>query len=397
MRIYHKILVVILWATLWSCSKPFEAESFTFNKVIVVDSRLTDETKFHQVKLSFTIPIGEDNASVLSGATVWVEDEDNGRIDYEEIEPGTYQTATATAGEAGKTYQLFFTTEEGERYASTPSTLIPSPPIDSIYDEFLLRNTEETSEQVEGIQFFIDSHDDTEQAKFFRYEWEEAYRINVPFPSDFIYDFDLDSVLFRQELISICYSSNNSNGVTIGTTVGSEGNRIAQQPVRYIDRSVDFLRIRYAILVRQHAISESAFGFYRKLKESNESGGSLFDTQQGTIAGNIISLDNPSETILGFFEVSGVSELRTFFSRSDLDDRFEIPSYRFQCIASEFIDTPPDSLAYWLGTFTQLRIVGSFSESGDPTDTNVRYNLASRNCADCSWFASTTPPEFWEN
>ncbi|MFY0602085.1 MAG: DUF4249 family protein [Cyclobacteriaceae bacterium] len=142
----------------------------------------------------------------------------------------------------------------------------------------------------------------------------------------------------------MCFESNESNEIIIGNSVGSSKNRVAEQPVNFVSSFTDKHRNRYAIQAKQYAINESAFGFYRKLKESSESGGSLFDQQQGTIAGNIRSLDDPSATVLGYFEVAGVSKLRAFFDFADLDERLTFPSFRFKCDLSGLKETSRDTL-----------------------------------------------------
>ncbi|MEP4534779.1 MAG: DUF4249 domain-containing protein [Cyclobacteriaceae bacterium] len=399
MNLSLKISICVLALAAVGCTKPFDTESFDFDKVIVVDGQITDEDKFHEILLSYTYPIGEDQESPLTGATVWVENGAGQRIDYEELEPGKYLSTISFAGQAGQAYRLFFTTPAGGKYASTSSELIPSPPIDSIYAEYAVVSTDESTFALDGAQFFIDSHDETQEAKYFRYEWVEDYKISVPFPSFYEYFFDLgtqwDSTAMRlpDDFVHICYQSGTSASIIIGTSVGTSENRVVEQPVNFVSTETDRLRTRYALQVMQYAVNESAYGFYRKLKESNESTGSLFDKQQGTITGNILSLDNPTETILGFFEVAGVSSKRRFFSPTDIDVRIA-PQFRYRCPSSSIVDSSRDSLLYYLASSPSLRIVTAYT----PTASDeFRYQIASQTCSDCSWYATTTPPEYWEN
>ncbi|MFY0602091.1 MAG: DUF4249 domain-containing protein [Cyclobacteriaceae bacterium] len=395
MRTIGNIIVSLFSiAFFWSCTKPFEAESFTFKKVLVVDGQLTDEDKFHQVALSFTFPIGEEAQDAsLSDAEVWVESGDGTRIDYNEIQPGLYESENSFAGESNQSYQLFFTTAEGRNYASVIQNLIPSPEIDSIYDSYTETIDDEFNSIIPGAQFFLDSHDETGQAEYFRYEWKEDYKIKVPLASIWEYDKDLDSVIFRTDPVHICYESSESSEIIIGNSIGSSGNRVAEQPINFVSSFTDKYRTRYAIQAKQYAINESAFGFYRKLKESNESGGSLFDKQQGTIAGNIRSLDDPSETVLGYFEVAGVSDLRAFFDFADLDERLTFPSFRFQCGINSLKDTTRAGITLLFSANDKLRIVSVESIPGFPE--NDVFSYAVRTCADCSWYAPTEPPQYW--
>jgi hypothetical protein len=388
----HIAFLSITVLLLVRCTKPFDAESFGFDRVLVVDGQITDELKQHQVTLSYTYPIGEEAKSTLNNAEVWVEDGDGGRVDYSETDPGVYQTDVSFSGVVGQTYQLFFTTPEGKKYHSNSIELLKSPPIDSIYDQYARLTTDESTSALDGIQFFIDTHDETNKAKYFRYDWEETYQIRTPYPSYYIYFEPEDSIANREIPVHVCYNSNKSSSIIVGNTLGSVESRLAEMPVRFISNQVDFLRSRYSILVRQYAINESSFSFYRKLKESNESGGSLFDKQQGTITGNIRSIDDPDETILGYFEVAGVSLKRAFFSFSDLDREFPRPDFRYACNYNDLIDTTRDSIAQYAAGSAYL-ITQIYETPTEPIEE--RYVLAYRLCADCSSYASLVVPEFW--
>lgn len=374
-----------------SCVEPFNPESFKFEKAIVVDGLLTDQYQSHQIKLSYTRPVGADTPSPLTGAEVWVIANESERIDYSETSPGEYTSQNPYAGAAGSYYQLFFTTPEGENFQSTNVELIPSPQIDSIYDQFVKIIEEDADDISEGIQFFLDTHDESGLAKSFRYEWEETYEIRVPYPSYYIFRPDEeDSIVSREIQVGICYDSARSSNTIIGTSTNSKENRLANMPVRYLTSETDKLRSHYSILVRQYAISELAYSFYRKLLESNESNGSLFDQQQGTIAGNISSIDNPSITVLGIFDVAGVSSKRAFFRNSDLDPKFTIPDFRFTCASNDLVMTTLDSVRY----YTEIGYNIFYLDQDPETDEYVPI-LGFTYCTDCTGYASNQKPSYW--
>ena len=61
---------------------------------------------------------------------------------------------------------------------------------------------------------------------------------------------------------------------------------------------------RYSIEVRQRLISREAFIYYTAVDEISNSENVFSDNQPGNIPGNIKSLSNSSENVIGFFEVS---------------------------------------------------------------------------------------------
>src|SRR5690606_10675324 len=108
----------------------------------------------------------------------------------------------------------------------------------------------------------------------------------------------------RLEVTSPCYVTDQSIAINAATTANLTLSRLSEVPIRFITHETDHLRFAYSLLVRQYVISAEAYGFYRKILENNNDNGALFDKQLGAVAGNIASLADPEETVLGFFEVA---------------------------------------------------------------------------------------------
>ena len=289
--------IVLLLTAMNSCIVPYDFETSEFERVIVVDGVITTEFKQHNIILSYTFPTDSDQPNQLQGAQVWVEDNTGTTYNFIEESPGDYYSEFEFAASDERDYQLFFKTGEGKLYQSSKNRPIPSPPIDNIFNRYAAIIPVNSNLQDTGIQFFLDSHDATGEAKHFRYEWEETYKIVAPYVSPFYYDYDQERILEREIPISICYSSNTSSYLILGTTVGSSVNRIAELPIRFVSGETDILRTRYSILVRQFAINGTTYNYYQRIKDS-ERRGSLFDEQQGSVVGNITSVDNPSRNCI---------------------------------------------------------------------------------------------------
>lgn len=387
-RLYTLFYLICCGAVVISCVKPYDAESFDFESAIVVDGLITDELKVHQVKLNYTYPIGTSEDRPMTGATVWVTDEEN-QIDFVEQSPGVYSSEVPFSASELKSYQLFFTTQEGEEFLSSPSSLIKSPPIDSIYDRYAELALDGASSNLGGIQFFLDTHDPSDNAKYFRYEWEDQYRILTPLTSSFIYDRTTATYSPRDKLLNVCYAGNVSKSLLIGSTVGNVSDRLVEFPIRFVGGDTDVLRSKYTILVKQYAISESAYSYYRKLKESIEGGGSLFDKQQGSIVGNITAKNDLNQTVLGYFEVSGVNSLRAYFASYELDSQFSLPRFRYVCSGEGMVNTTEDSVVFYMTANPGLQIV-DVNLLSDPQAT-----MGPGYCMDCSLYASPVKPDYW--
>lgn len=382
------LTIVFLTALAFSCVEPYDVRSIDFEKAVVVEGRFMDQPQGHYVKLSYTRPIGEKENIPLTNAAVWVEDSDGTRIDFNEAELGLYKSDESVVGVVGKCYQLFFTTHEGKHYQSTVHELLASPPIDSIYDVYAEKADKNAAQLKKGIQFFIDTHDETNKAQYFRYEWEETYEVRAHYPSYYEYLTNPDTVVGRTQDVSPCYVSSKSIAINVGTTVNLTENRLSEVPIRFITHDTDHLRFAYSILVRQYAISAEAYGFYRKVLENNHDNGALFDKQLGVVAGNITAMGDPEETVLGFFEVSGISEKRSFFTYGELDKRFPLPSQAYPCPAQHNTSTI-DSLEYY------IRGKGYAIVSAEYKDGEFNGTLAPMYCTDCRFRGPAVKPDFW--
>lgn len=365
------------------CSKPFEAESLQFVEAVVVEGQLTSQLKHHVVKLSYTRPVSGASGRTLGDAEVWVMEDEAKRLDFQEIRPGYYQSTEMFAGKASSVYQLFFILSEGKQYQSDPATLLPPVPIDRLHDRYEIITNTETKELEPGLQFFIDTHDPLGTSKHFRYEWEEAYQLKVPYISYYDYEIETDEVFERSPIPSPCYVTESSSRLLLGTTTGTVGNQLVEMPLRHLPDQSDALSNRYSILVRQYSLGERAYNFYKNVIKNNEQNGSLFDAQQGNIIGNVYSSEDSGEAALGFFEVSGCTEQRYWFTLSDVDPRYTGRRFRYTCSPSDVFTTTRDSLYIYTGTNSILNF----------TDDN--YTLGSTECTTCANLGSLEAPDFW--
>src|SRR5690606_400950 len=156
----------------------------------------------------------------------------------------------------------------------------------------------------------------------------------------------------------------------------------------FITHETDHLRFVYSILVRQYVIDAEAYGFFRAILENNHDNGSLFDKQLGAVSGNMSAAEDSEETVLGFFEVSGVSEQRKFFKFHDLDRRFPMPVQEFPCPYVHTINTV-DSLEFYVKG-RGLDIIGAEYKDGE-----FIGRLAPKYCTDCRFRGPSIKPDFW--
>lgn len=373
-----------------TCIEPYDFEVVdTTTQVLVIDASLTNETKQHRVKLSMSYDLDHSVENPVTGASIWVEDENNNRIVYTEGWPGTYYTDASFSGKVGSSYVLTINTADGNSYVSTAETLLPPTPIDSIYGRYMTLPSTTNSSFIKGIQFLIDTHDNQLEFSNYRYEYEEDYEIIVPLASLLTLEGSL--LLTRDTSVRVCYKNLSSSGIQTATTGGQAENRLSEFPLKMVEEKDPHLNSKYSLRVKQFSITSSAYQYYKDLNENNESAGSFFDKQKGAVLGNIVNTTNTSSPVLGYFEVAGVSERWRIFNPEDwyYDGFNPVKYYSQNCRYNDVVDS--------------VALVDLMSNAVTLAGRNIYFVtieqeaiLIPARCSDCRFFGVLKKPDFWD-
>jgi hypothetical protein len=312
MRIVSKQIAFTILLVIAGCLEPFDPAVFDNNQsFLVVDGIVTDQAGPYTVKLSWSIPLSQvgDEGSQVTGAVVTIEERDGINEVLMEISPGEYQTKSLQ-GTAGNTYRLIIL-HDGQRYESTWELLNTSPLIDSIYFKIESKGTTDIDKNSDGVQFYIDSHGIEGQVRKFRYEWVETWEIGVTYPTEQIY-LGNDKVDWAPNPTHTCWKYGYSSVINLATTEALADNILAGHPLTFVTGEDERFTQKYSLLVRQYALNDDEYLFWKFLKESNEQLGSLFDKQPATVVGNMVNVSNPDEVVLGYFSAAGLQEERVF-------------------------------------------------------------------------------------
>ncbi|WP_422083318.1 DUF4249 domain-containing protein [Ulvibacterium sp.] len=376
-------MVVLLWV--FGCTEPFEGTVEGFEDVLVVDAIITNENKRQEVRLTRSFRFDEEGPQAEENANVTVEDGDGEQFVFNEEEPGIYLSSTPFAAEMGKDYSLSITTEDGRSYLSDTMQLpTASTTIDELYAE---RTTNDQGE--EGMGIFVDTFDSSRQSNYYRYEYEETFKIIAPFwgPNDVVFVIQLSTgpafeVILREREERVCYGTDREKTIEIASTLNLSEDRLSRFPVRFINRDNYILSHRYSILVRQYVQTQEAFAYYEDLKGLSQSPNSVFtEDQPGFLPGNVFSLDDDSENVAGFFEVTAVTEERIFFSYEDFFPGEDLPPYVREC------NIAPASGEDLKGILER--------ENSVLYEFNLGYQMVPRACGDCTALGSNKVPDFW--
>ncbi|WP_271764870.1 DUF4249 domain-containing protein [Aquimarina algiphila] len=388
-KTYHILLGVLILFCITNCTEEFKLQTETFEDIIVIEANITDELKHQVVKLSKTFRFEDDNLSGEKDAEVKISDSEGSEYLFQETDLGVYTSVLPFQALSDREYTLSIQTNDGKSYISDSVELTPKTSIDKLYAERIINEKGK-----EGIGIFVDSFDATGNASFYRYEFEETFRFVAPEFNDFdlilLSDNPLTVDFVRRPLEKrVCYKTNPALDILITKTEDFDENRVSKFLVRFIGIDDYTISDRYSILVHQFVQSRETYEFYQTLKEFSNSITLFSQTQPGFIVGNIKSLSNEKENVLGLFQVSSISSKRIFFNYRDFFPKEDLPPYFEDCNVG----------APRINGFSSIIRSGLFLFAGlnDDPEQGGPYKLVEKECGDCTEIGNSEIPEFWEN
>ncbi len=370
------------------CVDPFEPPVAGYEELLVVEAFINDDPEPQVVYLSLSSPIDTVRFLPVSGAQVKIIDESGSQFTFAPGEAGAYYSDPNVFNpEPGITYELEVLLPDGRRIISEPVQMKLTPPLSEVYYDLENFVGGENGNIQEGFVVYANTNGLENEDTYLRYDWEETYESVPPYPASYIYNEQTGSIEQRQDNISRCWITRNSSGINIVTTEGRAITDIREQPIRYLSFSGVELNQRYSIRVKQYAMDSEGYRFWKSLKETNESTGSLFDTQPFPLRGNLQNANDPNEPVLGYFDIATVASQRIFIDKDDLPGNISIPDLYEGCLTSG-VDTlvPTGQVPLWL---TRGYLISSYVFP-------VGYVMVQRQCVDCTLYGTNEQPDFWE-
>jgi len=306
--------MLLLFAVATACKKSFTTSlSGSATNYLAVDGTIiSGDSTF--ITLSRTTAINDTNQlkSELKAA-VSVEDDKGTLFNLKEQGKGIY-FLPVTNFDMSRTYRLDIKTKDGKIYQSDFVPVKKSPPIDSVYyhanDEL-------------NVQFFVDTHDPTNNTRYYRWDYKEVWRYVSFYRASFIYS--------NGQIVNIsgnpgfpdnsgyyCYRHDYSNQVFIGSSANQSQDIIKKQLLASLPDTSEKISEVYAIIVSQYALTAEGLKYYQALKSNTEQLGSIFDPQPSFVKGNIHCVTSPTDRVMGFVSASTVTSKMIMFKYSDL-------------------------------------------------------------------------------
>jgi hypothetical protein len=398
MKVLFRFLTILILSTTVGCTTPYEYQTNGFDDVITIEATITDQYKTQEIKLTRTYRLEEKIPTFETKAIVFVTDEQGNKYDFKE-NAASYTSINEFQASPDRTYELHIRTQDGRSYVSSAEKLPQQTQIESVNVAAV------TKEGVLGAEITVNSNDPTNSSKYYRYEYEETSQIIAPkwYPQELVVNNGGVTLQNRTSEAKFCYKTEKSNTLLLTSTSDLSEDKVTNFPVRFIPSADKFIRNRYSILVKQYIQSLAAHTFSETLKEISNNGSILSQTQPGFFYGNIKSENNPSEKVIGYFDVSSYSEKRIFFNFTDLFPKEQRPEYQYDCPT----EIPESDFGQYFFNYCfsanpnagcqgnlvveliRTKIKVFFPNEGP------QYLLYPIECGDCTSFSSNIKPSFW--
>jgi hypothetical protein len=362
-----------------SCTEPFDPPVTDQEvNILVVDGFLNATSKTITVKLNYARPLASTEPyTPEQQARVFLEPDIGAGIQLAQTQPGVYKLEQLQTN-INNSYRLRITLNNGKEYASEPVRVLRTPPIDSV----TWRATDT------GVNILVNAHDDTNQTRFYQWNFVETWQYNAPQFSSYILENGFVRLREPSEQLFTCWNEQPSTSIIVHNTTRLVADVVRDFSVNFIPAGSEKISNKYSILVQQHAISREAHDFWNQLKQTTENLGGLFDPQPGRIFGNMRCLTDPDEPVLGYFQAAEVTEQRMYLTFLELPRELRNTGFNESCrpdsVSVENVSRINPQIYHLVNAvYEGLSIVG--------------YTYTRHPCADCRFQGGTlTKPAWWE-
>jgi hypothetical protein len=316
--------IILLCAV--SCIDPFHPEIKETEDLLVINGSISDRPGWHYIEVSRSSPYNEPGFKPVNGCVVRVEDENGRGVTYYEYQPGVYwANLEASFLGVNKAYKLLVYTQDGEEYQSDYDSLLACPPIDSLYYEIELQESDDPNiTYLGGVQFYVDVKGKEGDSRNFLWKPVESYQYHSAYLTEHVWDGKTLHNFSPRDSLRECYLTKPISEIYTASSRYLVANELHRYPLNFVSGSTPRLRIKYTLMVTQHSLSDDAFLYWDKMRTLISETGGLYEKQPASSFGNIFNINDEEEEVLGYFYASQEREKWILVKRRI---PFYIPNY----------------------------------------------------------------------
>lgn len=317
------ISLSILLSVMYACIDPLGLSTEREVRILVVEGAISTLPGPYQVRLTESVKYGSATDGVVEGvlnAEVSIRDDTGLVIPLQETENGRYETPPTFQAEVGRAYSLLIEKTDGKCYLSAPEFISAVPDIDSLtYERGTVFTRNGGGQIIEKNVIGVSAHfkDPADAKNYYLWRTQGTYKIDTN--PELFNNSNPDIPPMPKECCATCWITEvNETVFRLERDQFSNGSSITKEVIEIEDNGLYF-QDKYLLRVLQSSISREAYDFFSLMQNQMSIEGDLFDPPPATIRGNMFSIDEPDEPVIGFFVASDAKIDSIFLLRSYLD------------------------------------------------------------------------------
>lgn len=301
---FSKILATSLVLMTGACVEPFSIPLDSEKVYLVVEAILTDIDMYQTIDIHETHNYAQNTYNKpIANLNVEIIVNDSETIHLTPAGGSTYALPPGFQIQPGSNYQLRFQKADDTIYESTIEKTTKVAGINRIFDEFEATGIKAELKDIPANFVYVDFQDNPNEKEFYAWNWtlwEPQFFCRLEF-----YDYYCSSRCWEiiQNKDFNVFSDIYTNGKP------TYGKLIAKIPYYSLDGAL--------LEIKQQAVSEQAFNYFKLLSNQLQNTGTLVDTPPAAIVGNIKNTKNPNEPVGGIFSVASTVKQKYWLSRTN--------------------------------------------------------------------------------
>ena len=307
----NRIFSFLIFVFLFGCIEEIEVFKGSSDS-FVVDGAITTEPGPHRIKLSYSRQYNtKPTFEKVEGAIVTIVDDEGQEEQLTYTENGYFVTSPAFSAVPGKSYQLKIKLKSGDEFESIPEKCISVPALQNV------------SARMNGtvLDFFADFTDDPAEENYYRWRYNGTFEFVAPVAYEMSRTNQQmkksDCITwegpapFAKDIYRCWVKEFDAEYLKIDDDLLFNGREMKDVFLYSMDLQQKFNHGYYAE-VKQYSLTKSAYIYWKAIKDQMSNNGTIFETTNYQIRGNLRSLQDPDENVLGYFGVSAVSAKAVF-------------------------------------------------------------------------------------
>ncbi len=373
------IVAIVLLLSFMACKKPYDPVVITkADSYLVVDGIINvSPGGITSILLSRTKSLTDTVVNIPEhGAAVSIQSSAGATYALQETGNNGEYISNALNLNKNDKYKIVISTSANNQYQSDLVAAKTTPAIDSVV----------WRQDTKGVNLYVNTHDPANNTRYYRWQFVQTWEYHSQVESPWGINNGVVYVRTAQQQVHICYTTTSSKNILLGNTAALAQDVISDGLLATFLQGDSTLTYRSSFLVKQFAMAPEAYFYWQIIKKNSEQLGTLFDLQPSQLEGNIHSLKNSNEPVVGFVSVSTAEEKRIFINNTDLQGWGNFNG-NYNC---QVIDYPPNPSNVLLVDYPDKSYVPWYYVMGGP------LKMAKAECVDCTLSGGVTAkPSFW--